>query len=550
MNRALERLGPLWPIRRKLIVVAFRPPHQRGHYYNELLGYKDSAHALGLIPCILVPHTTEPHLTASLLAESVLEPFIETGSAYVDATQNLEPLWAALAAHDPTFRDILLFTSGHPVAIAGIGLWLARRPRRRRPSAFFRIIGDECIDAVPGRPPSVRIFFRMACSDLRTRAGQERVFLLGSSQAIVRRASRAACRRVFLTPLPKHLAFAPGTDSAKPEQPTVYVHLNPRSGRFIRGLGDIIRRVTADEPHIRFVVKHGSLSAEIRSFLDSELASLAEILPAEQDTADYLASLRKCTLVLLPYEPEVYTTLSSGVFVEAVSCGKPVVVPGGTWMAQQIALGRGVGTLFEHSSLESITRALQQALSEVDNLCVAASALASVVRFENSSQRYVEKIVTLIRERPDMEPRYQIGDEVDFSDPSDSRCYMREGWGEAERWGVRSTGRRASLLFRLEERRALVLRALVQPFLTTTQRRIVVCVSIAGREVERWILRLDGPEADRPRWCEAQIPMSALPDPGTALELSFSVAAPSSEAEGPSADEYALGFGLHKMSLG
>ncbi len=534
---------------RRLIVVAFRLPFQGGHYYNELLGYKEASQELGLIAHILVPRTAEPQLTTSLVAEPVLDALVETGSAYVDATYNLKPLWAALAAHDPTSSDILMFTSGHPVAIAGIGPWLARRRPPRRPTVFFRIVGDESIDAVPGRAPSVKIFFRMACSDLRRRAGQERVFLLGSSQAIVRKASRAGCRRVFLMPLPKHLDFGSETDSAAPAQPTVYVHVNTKSGRFVRGLGEIIRGVTASHPDIKFLIKPDPFTAS-RGFLNPELATLAEILPAEQNTADYLANFRRCTVVLLPYEPGVYTTLTSGVYIEAVSCGKPVVVPGGTWMAEQIALGRGVGTVFGDSSLESLTSALQRALTEADDLCAAASALASEVRRENSSRRYLEKVMTLAGNRPDMEPRYRVGEEVDFSDPSDSRCFMLEGWGKADRSGVWSVARRASLFFKLDNGSARVLRALVQPFLAEKHRRIVVSVSVGEREVDRWVFSLDDPEGDGPRWCEAPVQGTGVKDAGTALDISFTVDAPSSPlAKGPSAKGQALGFRLHKIRL-
>lgn len=549
------------PNRRRLIVVAFHLPDRGSHYHNELLGYRDAALALGLIPRILVPRTTEPKVAAGLHAERVLDAVAPTepldpdsmfGSvwSYADATQNFEGLWAALDRHDPSFDDFVVFTSAYPAAIAGTGVWLGRRPQPHRPSVFFRVVGDECIDGVTGRPTSARVFFRMACADLRTRAGQERVFLLGSSPAIVRAASRAGGRRVFLTALPKHLAFAPGADSARPAQPTVYVHLNPRSGRFVRGLADIIRRVTSEVPGVRFLVKPSSLSAESHDVLDAEIAALAEILPAEQDAAEYLANFQRCTLVLLAYEPGTYTMLCSGVFVEAVSCGKPVVVPDGTSMAEQIALGRGVGTTFAESTLESVTAAVRQALGKAESLCGAASALAADVRAENSSRRYVENIMALAREMPDMEPRYAIGEDVDFSDPPDSRCFMRDGWGKPESWGVWSVERRARLCFRVARERALVLRALVHPFLTTRHPRIVVRVLVAEQEVRRWIFRFDDPDADRPRWCEAPIPFDDSQDRDTALDIAFAIDAPSSPASaGLSGDVRALGFGLQKMSL-
>jgi hypothetical protein len=41
--------------RGKLVIVAFNLANQWSHHYNELLGYKEAARSLGLVPHILVP---------------------------------------------------------------------------------------------------------------------------------------------------------------------------------------------------------------------------------------------------------------------------------------------------------------------------------------------------------------------------------------------------------------------------------------------------------------------------------------------------------------
>ena len=43
--------------RRKLVIVAFNLANQWSHHYNELLGYKEAARSLGLVPHILVPRS-------------------------------------------------------------------------------------------------------------------------------------------------------------------------------------------------------------------------------------------------------------------------------------------------------------------------------------------------------------------------------------------------------------------------------------------------------------------------------------------------------------
>jgi len=60
-------------------------------------------------------------------------------------------------------------------------------------------------------------------------------------------------------------------------------------------------------------------------------------LPAGVDRATYRRTLSEADLILLPYAVEAYRERTSGIFVEAVAAGKPVVVPAGTWMAGELA---------------------------------------------------------------------------------------------------------------------------------------------------------------------------------------------------------------------
>lgn len=71
-----------------------------------------------------------------------------------------------------------------------------------------------------------------------------------------------------------------------------------------------------------------------------------ELIESPLTSADYHALLADADIVLLPYESRLYTSQSSSIFAEALAAGKPVVVPEGTWMAEQVeAAGRiGQGT--------------------------------------------------------------------------------------------------------------------------------------------------------------------------------------------------------------
>ena len=115
--------------RRKLVIVAFNLANQWSHHYNEVLGYKEAARSLGLVPHILVPRSAEPALAAALSAAPVIEPppamvnvtidnLVDHLLAFADAKRHLASLWAAVETHDLRSDDFLFFPAPHPAVVA------------------------------------------------------------------------------------------------------------------------------------------------------------------------------------------------------------------------------------------------------------------------------------------------------------------------------------------------------------------------------------------------------------------------------------------------
>jgi hypothetical protein len=161
-------------------------------------------------------------------------------------------------------------------------------------------------------------------------------------------------------------------------------------------------------------------------------------------------------------------------------------------------------------------------------------------------------MLALAQTTPDMEPRYQIGDEIDFSSALDSRYYMRGEWGDAEDWGVWTVGRHAGLSLKFEagQPEPRMLRALVMPFLTESHRRVSVRVSIMGQQIAKWAFDISGPVGAGWHWCEAAIPSHNSEEHSGQLDISFDVDSPMSPATlGLSSDQRTLGLGFQKLSL-
>lgn len=542
----------------KLIIASFEPLDQSSHWLNELLSFKTEGAALGKSVRILALHSTDVEVARTVSAERILVslPALDVNSdnyfnelvTYSDAAGILEPLWAGLDAEDLTAQDLIYFPRGHPILIRGIGSWLARRPQELRPCIFFRIIGDELTDLDTGRYRARAALYRLACSELRTHPGQERVFFLVNSKAKARTVSRVCRRRPFMMQHHFGRTFA-GLPAATPAHPTVYVHLNNRSRKLAENLDEIIQRVARAAPSIRFIVKSPSDFAKSILKLKRKTASFVEILSHEQSAEEYFKNLARCSLVWLAYDAQPYKALTSGVFTEAASLGKPVVAPHGTWMAEKIAEGFGVGVTFSDPTVRTVSEALLQAISSSEQFGAAARAIAPRLGIETGCRRFIETMISFAQTTPDMEPRYQIGEEIDFSSALDSRCFMKDGWGANESWGAWTVDRHAELELPVDEKNCgrLVLNACVHAFLEKSHRPVCVRVSASGQQIAEWVFQPG--RLNRPLWLTAALPPE-YKCPGNVLRISFDIDAPRSPlSEGISADQRMLGLGVARLSL-
>ena len=342
-----------------------------------------------------------------------------------------------------------------------------------------------------------------------------------------------------------------GVPAAMPANPTIYVHLNGRSGRLAKNLGEIVRRVAKAEPSVRFLIKIPAEFPDTIATLKRKAASFVEIISPEQGVAEYFTNLTRSSLVWLAYEAQPYRALTSGVFTEAASLGKPVVVPHGTWMAEKIAEGYGVGVLFGDSTVRIVAEALLGAVRRSDQLGAAARAIAPRLGEETGCRRFIEDMIASSRTTPDMGPRYRIGDEIDFSSALDSHGFMRTGWGDNEPWGVWTVERHAELELPVDAKAGdrLVLNAFASAFLGKRKETVRVRVSAAGQQIAEWVFDAARFQRNRPRWLTAHLPPGAIEAPGI-LKISFELDAPKSPfSEGLSADSRTLGLGLSKLSI-
>ncbi|BFM39499.1 glycosyltransferase [Synechocystis sp. LKSZ1] len=215
--------------------------------------------------------------------------------------------------------------------------------------------------------------------------------------------------RLGQIPIPfrqEKLSLTPEPD---PAQPIHLVYLgDARSEKGYQHLPALVAQLWDDylQPgKVRFTIQSnynvqggepGILAAKIS--LAQYPRAKVQLIEAPLTPEDYYQLLVSADLVVLPYDPQSYQR-TSGVLTEALAAGKPVVVPAGSWLAQQVDDQRG--RIYVHPG--KLPQAVISALDNLTDLTEAAQAYAPQWRQQQSPDRLLQILL-----RPEPEPESRI----------------------------------------------------------------------------------------------------------------------------------------------
>ena len=116
-------------------------------------------------------------------------------------------------------------------------------------------------------------------------------------------------------------------------------------------------------------------------------------------SGEYWGALKDSDIVLLLYDSKNYAVRSSGVLVEALATGTPVIVPAGTWMARQVQSAgqmssvlssmndvRGPVGLIYHD-IQDVPSLLRRLIEHYSDYCENARAFARLWHKKHNAER-------------------------------------------------------------------------------------------------------------------------------------------------------------------
>ncbi len=164
-------------------------------------------------------------------------------------------------------------------------------------------------------------------------------------------------------------------------------------------LPDVIRSVIAQEAAPHFLVQvygDSQLCAALQRDIAGCPANAVTLTVGAVDAETYRRFLQQAQIVLLPYAKEFYGWASSGIFSEAMSLGKVVIVTADTWLARQLDIFHGGGVTVAGLNAQEIAGAVRQAVRSLPELTKRASAAAPLWKKHNSPSSFVDRVLGLV----------------------------------------------------------------------------------------------------------------------------------------------------------
>lgn len=364
---------------------------QGGHHFNNSIGLRQACAERGLACRFLVHHAADAAVVAALGARTVFR-----FSPYDRAsTEPLAGPLESLMIQGHAFAEGLVAAAGEGLAaddlvyvptttqheLLGCAIGLAKIAPALRPRLVLNFMMENFLAPRALTPGRNAAFYRFAMRNLTRVCAPKQLLLTANGANMARHLSEVLAQRVEWYPVPKFYPVQLWRASDRPESsgpPIVAVLGDYRAEKGF----DIVPAVIARHPELRFLI-HLSRPPQQELWRHSAGRSQSanvEVAEGILDTEAFHALVARADIVLLPYDPARLPFRTSGVFSEALAAAKPVVVPRGTWMEEQLAAGHGAGVLFATRDVADISGALRDAVAALPKLRAEQSISAYLDR--------------------------------------------------------------------------------------------------------------------------------------------------------------------------
>ncbi len=390
----------------KVICLHHRLSGFTSHHFNESQGFIEEFARRGQDFRLLISVRASAAITTALKARAVLDdPTFRLEWDFEDRSRRFVAMLRAEVEPDLQADDRVLLTIATQLEAHALTRWLQTLPPDRKPWIVVLFLSDRWNRS--GREEYERQMpeFRQLNAAIASLAPADaRRLVFGTlTDALAEELSGLLGTRVSVAPMP--LDYGP-TELASQGQPSrarprVAVLGGTRREKGSYLLPDIVRACRPRVP-VDFLIhlaNNSLTAAEAEALAQVALAPEVTVIRQPLAPAQYRAAHLSTDLGLFPYEVVPYRQRTSGVFAEAVAYGKPVVATRGTWLAEQITVGRAAGIVFDDLQPDTIAEAIGRCVAGLAALRPMAQALSGDWRRNVSLAAFVDFVEAQIARR-------------------------------------------------------------------------------------------------------------------------------------------------------
>lgn len=159
---------------------------------------------------------------------------------------------------------------------------------------------------------------------------------------------------------------AQGAFTAQPERLRVLFPGAARGGKGFSSTLEAVQQLAIDpnlEPIVRYA-PHPNVADEEQATRVGKLPENVRVVAGDLDDDEFLELFQNADMCVLPYEPEAFGQRTSGLLIDAVYHGLPVVATTETWLGEFVARF-GCGVVIDDTSAERIFAAVKQIAADL-----------------------------------------------------------------------------------------------------------------------------------------------------------------------------------------
>lgn len=227
--------------------------------------------------------------------------------------------------HISSDRNIIFIESFDPSFLFALSIALSLLHRKKL-EVWLLYRSEKSCKGVKGK------LYKHLTGSIRFLVGSENLKILTDSKLLVTWFSSFFRQKVHLVPIPHTNLSSRLSGSKKREQIVCWIPGRQNEKAYNRRIICHLSQLRhSGRAPLLFVVGEQSKLQSVEGGIDVRLVS--DVLSPNE----YQYWIQECDIVLLPYDPTLYTKGTSGVFVECVCAGRIPIVTRGTWMACELS---------------------------------------------------------------------------------------------------------------------------------------------------------------------------------------------------------------------